>query len=267
MKRTRGQAFGPQQGGVRKTRKGNKNRGYSPNSVVQPRVYVPRTPGGNIVADNHYFDLTKLNAAIPVVITSWSAAMFDPDSSSGGAIASLGLFQPVQGDDITRRQGRKCFLKKIRITGSFSIPSQATQTSLDTPAKVRIIVYCDKQTNGAQATGADLINSGSTGAGAIHMFQNFANLGRFQVYKDKSYLIGNSLPTVNNTGGAGGIVQGSAKTNFKFTINVNKWVNFNAGVTGTITDVVDNSFHVLAATDGVLVVPTLEYSSRCTFAP
>lgn len=232
------------------------------------RRYMPRTPGGQIVADNHYYDATRANVAIPVITTAWTGTELDPDNVAAGALAVNCLFAPTLGDDISQRTGRRATLKRIKIQGTIIIPAQTTVNTLDTPAKVRIIVYRDGQTNASQSQGEDLIGSGlGTGTSAMNMFQNFANFGRFKVYKDKSYIYGNNISGVNDTGATGGVVQSAAKYHFKFSIPVNDVVNFNATNGGTVADIVDNSYHLICATDGSTMAPTIAYQSRCVFSP
>jgi len=229
-----------------------------------PRAYVPRTPGGQVVAENHYFDAEKASAALLAIATSWAGSELDAQTG-GGATEILCLFAPQQGDDISNRTGRKCFVKKIRMHGQINTPAQTGQSTLDVPPRVRLILYCDKQTNGTQSQGEDVINSGSATL-AASMFQNTQNFGRFKVYKDKVFTL-QTAPSVNDTGTTGGVVQGSYKRDFKFSVNVNTWVNFNATNGGTVADIVDNSFHLIGISDSTTAAAVISYKVRTTFLP
>lgn len=224
---------------------------------AQPRAWVARTPGGNIVADNHYFDSYLVDTAIPVSTADWSGCELDPATINC-------LFAPAQGDDIAQRTGRKVFVKNIRIRGSIIMPAQATQSTLDVPPRVRIVIYCDKQTNATQSQAEDVIASGNVLP--LNMFQSTVNFGRFKVLKDKTYIL-NGYAAVNNTGATGGVLQGSVKRDFKFSIKINMWVNYNAGTSGNVGDIVDNSWHFIACTDGAATAPTINYRCRTTFDP
>jgi len=230
---------------------------------VAVRQFVPRSPGGQIVADNHYFDCEKANVAMQVGTTDWAGG--ELDGQTGATLELLCLFAPTQGDDITQRTGRKTFLKKIRIKGTIIVPAQTAQTTLDTPAKVRLVLYCDQQTNSTQSQAEQVLASGNA-SGPLNFFQSTLNFGRFKVYKDKTFIIG-PITSVNNTGAAGGIVQGANKRDFKLTANVNMWVNYNATNGGTVADVIDNSFHLIGLTDGATTAPEISYKCRCTFLP
>jgi len=277
MKRNRQQAFGqydgsPQGKQVRLATAARKKAQYAAarglydptNPGLASKQYVARTPGGQIVADNHYFDAEKASAALLAIATSWAGSELDAQVG-GGPTELLCLFAPTQGDDISNRTGRKCFVKKIRMHGNINVPAQTGQTTLDMPPRVRLILYCDKQTNGTQSQGEDVINSGGATL-AASMFQNTQNFGRFKVFKDKVFTLANTA-AVNDTGATGGVVQGATKRDFKFSVNVNMWVNFNATNGGTVADIVDNSFHLIGISDSSTAAAVISYKVRTTFLP
>jgi len=226
--------------------------------TLRKKQYVPRTPGGAIVADHHYFDTERTVTSIAVNTASWTGTEYDPNTS-----AMLCLFAPVTGDDIFNRSGRKVFVKTIRINGQLSAGPAATGAVGGTANNVRIVVYQDRQTNIAQSQGEDVLSQGA-GSDAIHMAMNPANFGRFRILKDKYFTMGKNL----EIGGAtGAFVYSGEIINFKFDITVNDWVNYNATNAGTVADVVDNSFHLIAnATTGTLT-PQITYKVRTVFLP
>lgn len=66
---------------------------------------------------------------------------------------------------------------------------------------------------------------------------------------------------------AGDVVQQGHRVGFKFTVNFKKpvVVHFNATNGGTVADVVDNSFHIVAAADVIAYAPSLIYYSRVCY--
>jgi len=233
-----------------------KQRRVSPKRPVRrmPRVgYVQRAPGGQITADNHYFDADRTSTTLPVLATAWTGTEIDPATGNS-------LFFPVQGDDITNRQGRKVFVKKIRIQGVINIATQTTQAAADEPMVIRLVVYQDKQTNGAQSQGEDLLSSGAASS-AVFMSQNLANLGRFKVWKDRII----TQPQQGLAGVTASIVQGGDNIYFKFSFKPMCYVNYNATNGGTIADVIDNSFHMIGnyVTGGQAA--TIAYKVRTVF--
>lgn len=235
-------------------------RGFQgPRTVRAPvRKYVNRTPGGQITAENHYFDTERTATALVANATSWTGTEYDPNTT-----AMLCLFAPVQGDDIQNRTGRKIFVKKIRISGVIDIAPQGGQIACDYPVTARIIVYMDKQTNGSQSQGEDLISSGAAND-PLDMFQNITNLGRFKVYKDKKIMLTNPSQSVL----AGPLIYQNGLThNWKMNIRVNQWVNYNATNGGTVADVVDNSFHLICNVNSTTLAPYIAYKVRTVFTP
>jgi len=237
--------------------------GYSPSSSsgfkpysARPKLYMPRTPGGNIVAENRYFDTERTSTTIAVNVASWTGSEYDPNTS-----AMLCLFAPSQGDDIANRQGRKVFVKKISVHGVLTCPTQTGQSSADLPPLIRVVLYQDMQTNGAQSQGEDVFSTGA-GSDAIHMFQNPANFGRFKVWKDKMY----TFPPAPISALAGPAIEQSGMVkNFKMIIKPKVIVNYNATGANTVADVVDNSFHILAMSSPAGLAPTITYKTRTVF--
>jgi len=219
------------------------------------RMYIQRTPGGQITAENRYFDTERTSTAIAQSAVSWAGSELDPNTS-----AMLCLFAPTQGDDIANRQSRRIFVKKIRISGVLIVPPQTAQAAADPEQNIRIIVYKDKQTNGAQSQGEDLIESGA-GSDAVHMYQNLKNLGRFEVLYDKYFVMSQRYLT----GLTGAYVQSGQTKNFKISLKPNCVVNYNALNGGTVADVIDNSFHLIALTDNNTMGCAMTYKVRTVF--
>jgi len=234
-------------------------RGVPVRKFPQRRLgFVARTPGGQITADNHYFDTERTATAIASNTASWTASEYDPNTS-----AMLCLFAPVIGDDIANRIGRKIFVKSIRLKGIITCaPQTAQSTTPDVPVVIRMIVYQDKQTNGAQSQGEDVISSGAA-SNALNMFTNSTNFGRFNIVKDKFITLQN--PTM--AGITATYEQSGLNRQFKMNCKVNQWVSYNATNGGTVADVVDNSWHFIANCNSAALVPFVAYKVRTVFAP
>jgi len=261
-KRSNPYSSGPSQGGPAKRPKNrafigpmNRPGGGGPRSGA--RLYVQRTPGGAIVAENHYFDTQRESTAIQSSATTWAGAEADPNTS-----AMLCLFAPVIGDDIFNRSGRRVLVKKIRITGKITVPAQTAQTAQDAAASCRLVCYQDMQTNATQATG-DLVLLQGAANGAVNMGMNVANLGRFRVLKEKVIL----LNPPDYSGLTTAFVAAGRVYHFKMNLKINVFVNYNATNGGTVADIVDNSFHFLALTNTNPLAAVLEYKVRTVFSP
>lgn len=229
------------------------------------KQYVARTPGGQIVADNHYFDSQTVQAsqALTSISANWTNTRIEFYNGATGVTAMGTLFCPTQGDDIGQRQGRRCFVKHIRIQGTFVCPVQAAQTGSDAPLDVRYILVQDKQTNATSLTG-DLVIASGYQAPALYMHQSAANFGRFKVLKDKTITFQN--PALG-TDGASTLAQNGLRRTFKISAKINEWVDFNATNGGTVADIVNNSWHLLAATNGAALAVTIAAKCRVVFQP
>lgn len=219
---------------------------------------VPRTRGALAQTERKYFD-TFLSAKAVVAATDWTATEVDPATLNT-------LFAPVQGDDINQRVGRKVHVLKITIRGVIRVPAQANQTASDAASCVRLILYLDKQTNGAQAQGENLM-SGPGAANALlcpNTFQSTANFGRFRVLKDLYLTMQNPALGYDGTNME---VNGLIKP-FKISINFRLPViiRFNDTNGGTVADIIDNSFHMVAtATNVADLAPLLYYQCRVVY--
>lgn len=239
----------------RKLSKGPKGSGvtYQPKKKARtwtPPKYYPRQNG-----ETKYFDSERTTTAIAVSGADWTNTELDPTTANC-------LFFPSPGTAYNNREGRKVYVKKMKINGWIQVdPTEGT----DIPANCtncRVIVYQDKQTNGQQSQGEQLMDSGGSNLATL-MFQNTANFGRFQVLKDKSFTFPNPSITWDGTN----IVTAPFKRLFKISLKFNQpiLVNYNNTNGSTVADIVDNSFHLIAnASDGDYPV-SLGYKVRTVF--
>jgi len=229
-----------------------------------------RTRGAAVQGEMKYFDCDYSATTIAAVTTTWVAGtMTDPLTTinlGAAAVANpLCLAAPTVGAGLNQRVGRKITIRKIKIHGTINVPAQAAQGAGDTACKIRLALVQDCQTNAAQMTGAQLYNDATQAATTISTFQNPNNFGRFRVLKDKMMQISNlnlaGSPTTAD------VIQNGYKLNFKFNVNFKTpvEVHFNATNGGTVADIVDHSFHMLAAVDNQALAPTLAYYSRVCY--
>jgi len=232
---------------------------------------VARTRGAAVIGEMKYYDADYNATVISAVAANWSTAgiVADPLTSinlGSAAVANpLTLCCPIVGSSLNNRVGRKINVRKIKIHGTVSIPPQAAQAAADAATKIRLVLVQDCQTNAAQMTATQLFNAGTAAPTVINSFQNPDNFGRFRVLKDKMLCASNlnlaGSPTTAD------VIQAAWKVGFKFIVNFKKPVDihFNATNGGTVADIVDNSFHLIAATDNGAYVPTLQYYSRVCY--
>lgn len=228
----------------RKVKAGKKN--------FLPKGSVARTRGGQVNSEMKYMDSYKDATNIAAITTDWQNSEMDPTGTVNLGSATVGnpqnLCSPTVGAALNNRIGRQIEVRKIKIHGHIYVANQAVQGATDVPSKVRLILYQDMQTNAAQAQGEDLMGPGqAAGQLTINCFQDPKNFGRFRVLKDKMFQISD----LNMAGSPGGndVVQAGKIINWKMNVNFKTpvRVRFNATNVGTVADIVDNSFHILAA--------------------
>jgi hypothetical protein len=224
---------------------------------------VARTRGPLATGEMKYFDCARTSSAINGGNT-WAGTEIDPTLIPVAGLDTL--FAPTVGAGINQRIGKSANVHKIKIRGHcFSTP-EVNQDVGSQPAYIRIILYQDLQTNGTQAGGEDVMQTVAANALAnTEAFQNIDNFGRFRVLKDKSIVLQD--PNMNSTSATEHLNNGLIRM-FKFNINFKRpvKVRFNATNGGTIADIVDNSWHMLAITSSASgLVPGVSYNCRVCF--
>jgi len=173
------------------------------------------------------------------------------------------LFAPVQGNGINQRIGRRVEVHGIKIRGHIQCGAQTNETGADVPSIVRLILVQDMQTNATQMQGEQLMENTSAAPTNVHSFQSTNNFGRFRVLRDMKMVFGNPSVVYDGTNIEQSGVTKCFKINIKFKKPVK--VHFNAVDGGTIADIVDNSFHILATANTIQMAPILTYLSRVSY--
>lgn len=254
-----------------------------PNRVVQPArgAYVQpyqrpgygsvsRARGAAVTGEMKYFDCDLHGSNLVATTTTWpNGTVQDPGTTinlGDAAVATpLCLFAPKVSAALNGRIGRKCRVLKIKVMGTLLIAPQAGVATADAGMTVRLLLVQDCQSNATQMTAAQLLNDATANGSTIHAMQNPNNFGRFIVHKDKKYTFADF--TQAGEVAAANLVQGSKAVNFKMTksFKIPIQINFNATNGGTVADIIDHSFHVVAAQGGTAVQATISYYSRVCY--
>lgn len=227
------------------------------------RAFVPRTMGPFAQTETKYVD-GALSAQAISEATTWVGSELDPNAPTQT------LFAPEQGTQVYQRIGRKVSLFKLSIRGVITNTALSDQADVVSSPAVRIIVYMDKQTNGTQSQGEDVMalgdvadtNVADTTELAFSSFQNVKNFGRFRVLKDVIY-----RPRIVTavTDGASTSSQNTSQIPFKLNIKFRKPVQVRfdlSSTSGSIADIVDNSFHMIGLKSGAGFASTITYVCR-----
>lgn len=162
-----------------------------------------------------------------------------------GTIASNSLVVIPQGDGQSQRIGRKITVRSIYASFCLQIP--ATLNSDDSSDIVRIIIYWDKQTNGAAATPGEILAAGDVATQRnVLSYRNLENASRFRILKDKSYY----LTTMAGIGSSGDVASVDAYKLVKMTFpKLYIPIEYSATAdTGAIATIRSNNIGVLMLT-------------------
>lgn len=173
-------------------------------------------------------------------------------AAAAGTILSSSLNVIAQGNGESDRAGRRVTVKSVMMRACARLPSSASGGS--TSDVVRVIVYQDKQTNGAAATVTDILESADYRA-----FNNLANKNRFVILKDKTMEL-----NVGGGSATGTIVFAEYFKHFNAFKKVNIQIEYDNSVsTGAISSQRSNNIGVLAISrDGTA---TIEYTARIRY--
>lgn len=158
---------------------------------------------------------------------------------------SVNLNVIIQGTTESNRIGRKCTLTNVSLKGILTLPT--TATAANTTDTVRLLLVCDKQTNGAAFVATDLWETDSYAA-----FNNLANTGRFRILKSKVYSF--NSPAGSGRGSTDTLSYGSRTIPWKMNAKLNLPIEFNNAFTdGRIATQRSNSLWLVSQSTGGLV--------------
>lgn len=201
--------------------------------------------------ETKFYDTTFTGAIVSP--TDATAAECDPATV-------LTLSAPAQGDGQSDRDGRKIMVKSVQLSGTVSTVSQAYN------AEVAPIIYIalvlDKQSNGAQLNSEDVFtNPSGLGTQAASPLRDMAATSRFQVLAVKRFPL--PVPSISWDGGAATNVIGTSVP-FEIYKKLEIPVLFSSTTAG-VSNVTDNSLHVIAYCNTAALAPTLNYNARIRF--
>ncbi|AXH75782.1 MAG: putative capsid protein [Cressdnaviricota sp.] len=227
--------------------------GYAP---MQRNYVVPRTTGGQSggPGEMKYFD-TYMQGNQIVSANTWAGTEMDPATFNC-------LLAPTVGSAYNQRIAREVKVHKIKISGTLSANKLATVDAVNA-VNLRLILVQDQQTNASQMQGEQLMSGGAVDLLGVSTFQNIDNFGRFRVLKDKRYTLGNPNFYEGGTTYKRNGLKIQFKMSYKFTKPVS--VRFNATGGGSVADIVDNSFHIIANADSDDIAVNLYYNSRVSY--
>ncbi len=98
---------------------------------------------------------------------------------AAGGVLTTSINLIAQGTGESERIGRKCTIRSIFWRGSLALPLLELEGGPGASERIRLIVYQDKQCNGAAATALGILEAVS-----VDDYRNLANSGRFNILHD-----------------------------------------------------------------------------------
>lgn len=196
----------------------------------------------------------SLAAKVNALIKEQEIKNFDTNVSAaaaatGGTISSSSLCLVQQGDTNADRDGKKIACKGLSIRGYCTLLPHATQSS----DYARVVVYVDKQCNGAAATIAELFSTAD-----IQTHNNPDNSNRFRILKNEIFVMNRTAfeSTVGN------LLQ-EVLAPFEWFIPLKDLPVLYDASTGAITDLTSNNIGV--ATFSEHGFAQVQYQARLKF--
>lgn len=160
-------------------------------------------------------------------------------ATTGTITTSVNLIP--QGVTESTRVGRKCVITSINIKGMILLPSS---TDVDNASDIaRVIVYLDKQANGAAASVTDILETAS-----FSSYLNLANSQRFKILSNQVFSLNSCAGGYDGTN----ITSFAVLRDYSFSKKCNLPLEF-SNTTGAITELRSNNIGMLliSATTGV----------------
>lgn len=163
------------------------------------------------------------------------------------------------GDGGTDRNGRRVFIHSVSIRGILGRPSYASiLTGPMEEQLVRIVIFFDRQANGAQGIAEDLFNDDSLN---ILNFHSLERAARYQILLDRMFHIPANSGEAQELEDLTEFVSGETRLAFNMEIGFGDdpvEVTYKAS-TGNVTDIVSNALHMVGvARTTVGSFPTLK---------
>ena len=222
----------------------SKRRRYAP-----ARFRSNLRTGGFIGIEKKFVDYQVTGAAIVQTVTG---AVINP----GGAVACLTA--TAQGDGENERDGRQEKSLSLHVQGTVTF-AEVSAASPQTKHFVRVLIFQDKQTNGALPNSQDVLDDTVvTGVNRPQAFRNLQFINRFKVLRDFIIRCPNQEPVHT------GVTTISAGNQVPFSVHIPlKHSVHHTGTTAAIANIADNSISLMAIASGPSV--NMDYASRYRF--
>ncbi len=140
----------------------------------------------SMAPEKKFYDIELSDAVIGA-----PGIQFAVNSGAGPATDSETIHDIPQGTGESQRIGRKCTITNIYMRLNFEWLESSSSASFNSATNsheiIRIIMYWDKQCNGAAIAAGALLEENIAMAVTPYSWRNLANKGRFNFLYDKTY--------------------------------------------------------------------------------
>jgi len=215
-----------------------------------------RVTAGFLGIETKFYDTSRTSGSVTAP-TDATGGEFDPSATSM-------ISTPAQGDGEQNRDGKKIVILNCYVKGNVNTTAAANQTTVPPRRRVFVALVQDTQSNGAQMNSEDCFKNLAGGSNSGNcVLRNLLYAQRFKVIKTFEAEL--TPPTMSYDGtnmeSSGSMVH--FEWFYKFPGGLP--VNFNAGTTASIANVVDNSLHVIGYVNSTTGSPSIIYNARIRF--
>ena len=213
------------------------NRSVS--KLAAARMVANAATAGFLGIEKKFYD-TKLGDTAILANTDLTNGEYDPSATSM-------ISTPTQGDGEQQRDGKRIVIDSLIIKGHVVRPANETISDPHEAQKVFVAVVLDTQTNAAQMQSEDCFKSLAAEARMnCEPLKNLLSGSRFRILKSQVFDV--TPNTLTGTISTGPYAHYGVQREIDWYIPFKGGlpVNFNAGTTASVANVVDNSIHVIA---------------------
>lgn len=240
---------------VRKARYPGSRRGPPSRAYGRRKVTTKRVLAEVLGVETKFLD-TSLAATALVAPADSTGGEFDPSAMSM-------ISTPAVGDGEQNRDGKRIIIKNVYLKVVLNLPAQELVVAPQIGTKVFVALVQDTQSNAAQMNSEDCFkNTAAIAATAMIPQRNLLFSNRFRVLK---YECVDLTPDTLSHFANDSFSVGGKTVVLDWFLPLDMPVNFNAGTTASIANVIDNSLHVIAFSNTIVGAPTIAYNARVRF--
>lgn len=210
--------------------------------VTVPKFKMPKKKASPSLVQK----VAKLEKQVRLQKDEWKSV----ETYLAGAAVTAGTFYllngTTQGDGINQREGRQIYVQSVQC----NFRAEWNSAAATSPATYRVILFMDKQSNGAAPAVGDLLDTST--ALACDALRNLNNRKRFKILLDRRY-------AMSPTGASNSAIVDS------FYLKKFITTQYNAGTAGTVADISSNSIYLLATSDEAVNGPNNSGHIRVRF--